>query len=242
VIGAGEKRARASATKGPGKDGPAGDRHLRYWAGLKLDILGSQIQRSRAVTMQPGMSISYVARRHGLSPSLVFRWRRLMSEGGKQAIRADEERPSPPHCKSPVPTLSNGATALARSALLRTVLVTSIWLPTSAASSTSGQPMGYRRIAALLKRERRSAGRQPVNAKRIFRLMKKHGLLLQRYSGRRRPGEHDGKIITIRSNIRSMLWSSPAGMARSCVSPSSSTATTARSSPGWQQQLESPAR
>jgi hypothetical protein len=32
--------------------------------------------------MQPGMSISYVARRHGLSPSLVFRWRRLMSEGG----------------------------------------------------------------------------------------------------------------------------------------------------------------
>jgi transposase-like protein len=44
-----------------------------------------------AETMQPGMSISYVARRHGLSPSLVSRWRRLMSEGGKQAIRAEEE-------------------------------------------------------------------------------------------------------------------------------------------------------
>ncbi|WP_439370896.1 transposase [Bradyrhizobium sp. DASA03120] len=42
-------------------------------------------------TLQPGMSISYVARRHGLSPSLVFRWRRLMSEGGKEAVRADEE-------------------------------------------------------------------------------------------------------------------------------------------------------
>jgi transposase len=41
--------------------------------------------------MQPGMSISYVARCHGLSPNLVFRWRRLMSEGGKQAVRADEE-------------------------------------------------------------------------------------------------------------------------------------------------------
>jgi transposase len=41
-----------------------------------------------AETMQPGMSISYVARRHGLSPSLVFRWRRLMSEGGKEAIHA----------------------------------------------------------------------------------------------------------------------------------------------------------
>src|SRR6201991_5137954 len=42
-------------------------------------------------TMQPGMSISYVARRHGLSPSLVFRWRRLMSEGGQEAVRADED-------------------------------------------------------------------------------------------------------------------------------------------------------
>ena len=39
-----------------------------------------------AETMQPGMSISYVARRYGLSPSLVFRWRRLMSEGGKEAV------------------------------------------------------------------------------------------------------------------------------------------------------------
>ena len=42
-------------------------------------------------TLQPGLSISYVARRHGLSPSLVFRWRRLMSEGGKEAVRADED-------------------------------------------------------------------------------------------------------------------------------------------------------
>jgi transposase-like protein len=36
------------------------------------------------------MSISYVARGHGLSPSLVFRWRRLMSEGGEEAARVDE--------------------------------------------------------------------------------------------------------------------------------------------------------
>ena len=42
-------------------------------------------------TLQQGMSISYVARRHGLPPSLVFRWRRLMSEGGKEAVRADED-------------------------------------------------------------------------------------------------------------------------------------------------------
>ena len=36
------------------------------------------------------MSFSY-ARRQGLSPSLVFRWRRLMSEGGKEAVRVDED-------------------------------------------------------------------------------------------------------------------------------------------------------
>jgi transposase InsO family protein len=53
---------------------------------------------------------------------------------------------------------------------------------------------GYRRIAALIKRERRSDGGTPLNAKRVYRLMKKHGLLLTRYTGRRRPREHDGRV------------------------------------------------
>jgi putative transposase len=61
---------------------------------------------------------------------------------------------------------------------------------------------GYRRIAALLRRERRSAGDAVVNAKRVYRLMKKHGLLLARHTGRRRPREHDGQVATIRSNVR----------------------------------------
>ena len=43
---------------------------------------------------------------------------------------------------------------------------------------------GYRRIAALIKRERRSAGAAPVNAKRVYRLMRRHGLLLARHTGR----------------------------------------------------------
>jgi putative transposase len=61
---------------------------------------------------------------------------------------------------------------------------------------------GYRRIAALIKRERRSGGGTPVNAKRVYRLMKKHGLLLARHTGRRRPREHDGRVVTLRSNVR----------------------------------------
>jgi transposase len=36
------------------------------------------------------MTVSFVARRHGISPSLLFHWRRRMAEGGKEAVRADE--------------------------------------------------------------------------------------------------------------------------------------------------------
>lgn len=39
---------------------------------------------------QPGMSVSYVARKHGIAPNLLFRWRKLMSEGGKKAIEAND--------------------------------------------------------------------------------------------------------------------------------------------------------
>jgi len=38
----------------------------------------------------PGMTVSYVARKYGISPSLLFRWRKLMTEGGKEAIRTDD--------------------------------------------------------------------------------------------------------------------------------------------------------
>jgi transposase InsO family protein len=61
---------------------------------------------------------------------------------------------------------------------------------------------GYRRIAALLKRERRSAGLAPVNAKRVYRLMRQYRLLLARHTGRRRPRAHDGQVATLRSNLR----------------------------------------
>jgi transposase len=42
-------------------------------------------------TMQPGMSDSYVARRAGVAPSLLFNWRRRMLEGGLRAVEADED-------------------------------------------------------------------------------------------------------------------------------------------------------
>jgi transposase-like protein len=42
-------------------------------------------------TMQPGMSVSYVAWRAAVAPSLLFNRRRRMLEGGLQAIQADED-------------------------------------------------------------------------------------------------------------------------------------------------------
>jgi transposase len=42
-------------------------------------------------TMQPGFSVSFVARRYGLSPSLQFTWKRRMLDGGHRAVQADED-------------------------------------------------------------------------------------------------------------------------------------------------------
>ena len=64
---------------------------------------------------------------------------------------------------------------------------------------------GYRRIWALLNRERQSAGLSRLNHKRIYRLMSQNGLLLQRYTGKPPGRAHDGQIITIRPNLR---WTS----------------------------------
>ena len=41
-------------------------------------------------TLEPGMSVSFVARKYGLSPSLLFKWRQRMAEGGREAVRADD--------------------------------------------------------------------------------------------------------------------------------------------------------
>ena len=41
--------------------------------------------------MQPGMTVSAVARLHGVFPNPLFQWRRRMTEGGHEAVRANEE-------------------------------------------------------------------------------------------------------------------------------------------------------
>ena len=41
-------------------------------------------------TLVSGDSISAIARRHGVAPNLLYRWRRLMTEGGAVAVQADD--------------------------------------------------------------------------------------------------------------------------------------------------------
>jgi transposase len=41
-------------------------------------------------TFLPGMNLSIAARKHGMNPSQLFKWRRLMEEGAIEGIRSDE--------------------------------------------------------------------------------------------------------------------------------------------------------
>ena len=57
---------------------------------MKIEVLGTERRRRWSLqdklqiveeTMQPDVTVSEVARRHGLAPSVVFTWRRFAREG-----------------------------------------------------------------------------------------------------------------------------------------------------------------
>jgi len=59
-----------------------GGRRRRWSAADKLRIVEE--------TMYEGESISAVARRNGVAPNLLYRWRKLMLEGGSIAVAEDD--------------------------------------------------------------------------------------------------------------------------------------------------------
>lgn len=75
-------------------------------------------------------------------------------------------------------------------------------LPLIEALVASRPTYGYRRITALLNRRLRADGAAPANHKRVYRIMQAHGLLLARTHADRTERAHDGKVVTIRSNLR----------------------------------------
>ena len=67
----------------------------------RVEVITSVQRRRRWLTaekvrlveeaMQPGMSVSFVARQAGVSPSQLFAWKRRMLEGGHGPVQADED-------------------------------------------------------------------------------------------------------------------------------------------------------
>jgi transposase len=60
-----------------------GGRRRRWSAGEKLRIVEE--------TLEEGTSISVVARRNGVAPNLLYRWRRLVLDGGAVAVSEDDD-------------------------------------------------------------------------------------------------------------------------------------------------------
>ena len=60
-----------------------GEARRRHWTTeQKLQIIEE--------SFLPGETVSSVARRRGVAPNLLYRWRRLLTEGGAAAVGSDE--------------------------------------------------------------------------------------------------------------------------------------------------------
>ncbi|WP_156455598.1 IS3 family transposase [Sphingomonas sp. CCH5-D11] len=209
-------------------------------------------------TYLPGMSVSLVGRRHGISGSQIFTWRRLMAQGaltaataGEEVVPASEYRALEAQVRELQRLLGKKALEieLLREAVTRARpkktpaaldLVAQGWPVTAVAealgvsrqhlSTMSNKPpprrrgrpplpdaelvadiralvgelptYGYRRVHALLRRQAQETGRAAPNPKRVYRVMKVHGLLLQRDGEQREVRCHDGRVAVDQRNTR----------------------------------------
>ncbi|WP_313666018.1 IS3 family transposase [Shinella sp.] len=234
-----------------------------------VELLTGDVRRRRWTTehkltiieqsFEPGETVSSTARRHGVAPNLLYRWRRLLSEGGAAAVDSDE----PVVGNSEVRKLEDRVRELERMLGRKTMeveilrealskadpkktdiaadLVAEGRFAMKAVADTLGvsrsnlierlkgrskprgsnhkaedaellpiirrlvdqrTTYGYRRIAALLNRERRAADKPVVNAKRVHRIMGNHAMLLEKHTAVRKGRIHDGKVMVMRSNLR----------------------------------------
>lgn len=69
--------------------------------GSRVEVITSEQRRRRWApaekrsiveeTYLPGMSVSYVARKHGIAPSQLFYWRRRMEEGALTGVGSEQK-------------------------------------------------------------------------------------------------------------------------------------------------------
>lgn len=62
----------------------SGRERLRRWSAAEKVSMVSE-------TQEPGMTVSLVARRHGVAPNQLFHWRRLVGQGALTAAGHEEE-------------------------------------------------------------------------------------------------------------------------------------------------------
>ncbi|MBN8745888.1 IS3 family transposase [Pandoraea sp. XJJ-1] len=211
-------------------------------------------------TLEPGASVSAVARRHGVNANQVFGWRKQYQEGSLAAVKAGETvvpaselaaaikeikelqrllgkktleveilkeavewgRFKKPDCAlalaaggRPMKTVCE-VLGVARSAVAVKRTRSSDWRDGRRARMTNDAGLveeiqahvahlptyGYRRVWALLRRSREQTGAPCINAKRVYRVMREHQLLLRRPGVRRDKRRHDGRVAVDRSNTR----------------------------------------
>jgi transposase len=146
-------------------------------------------------SQEPGASVSLVARRHGVNPNQLFTWRRLAAHGALTASVAGEEVvPASEHR-----ALQQQIRELHR--LLGKKTLEAELLEGIKAVIAEMPIYGYRRVHAVLRRRAEANGEPPPNHKRVWRVMKAHGLLLARHAGgdERR---HDGRAAVTKRNTR----------------------------------------
>src|ERR671911_64784 len=180
------------------------ERRRRWTAAEKVAIVNE--------TYEPGVTVSLVARRHGIAPNQLFHWRKLAAQGaltaagrGEEVVPASDYRAlqnqvselqrflgkktleaevlkealevvdskhgccGPSRCRRTVPDECRGRPPLPDAALVKEIKAVIATMPT----------YGYRRVHAALARRAHEQDRAPPNHKRVYRVMKVHGLLLQ---------------------------------------------------------------
>nr|WP_205956831.1 IS3 family transposase [Pantoea stewartii] len=212
-------------------------------------------------TMEPGMTVSHVARLHGINANQIFKWRRQYEDGSLTAVASGEEvvpaselaaankqirelqrllgkktmeaeilkeavkfgRGKKMDCACALVARGRRITDVCRSIgvsraqLSIRVRRLSDWqdhrqqprfddnavlsrINTAVASLPT---YGYRRVWALLRRESERDGQPVVNAKRVYRIMSTHHLLLERKpADNHRKRARKGRVAVAQSNRR----------------------------------------
>ncbi|WKC47942.1 MULTISPECIES: IS3 family transposase [Pseudomonas] len=211
-------------------------------------------------SLEPGQSVSVVARRNGINANQLFLWRKLYQDGSLSAVSAGEavvpaseltdalkqirELQRMLGKKTMEAEVLKEAVEIARSRKLdcaltlvaggrpvklvskclgvsrsqltvrikqsvspkvrRRRLVNDTELVAEIKQQVSELPSyGYRRVWGLLRRERETRSRPPINVKRVYRVMRDHNLLLERRI--KQPGvqrRHEGRIAVQTSDTR----------------------------------------